>query len=475
MKHLLRSHPAIAALAFLVIHMAVWTSYGVLSNGGPLHPDMLEAYLWGQEYQLGYYKHPPLWAWLAGAWFEVFPRTNWAFYLLSTLSSGLAVIGIWQLYGLYVKGSSRLGATLLVFLTPFYTFMALKFNANSILLLLWPWTAYFFARSIEKLSLRSAVFFGVFAAAALLSKYYSALLLASCVAASFFHPNWRKYYLSPAPYLSVAICVLLVLPHIYWLITNDFPSVAYVKTRSEFASSTIYRSVLAFFLGCIGFNLLLAASILVSRRGQPENDAAPAVDPARLWFLGIVALGPFILSLLVGLIGHVRLSTNFAIPIFFLLPLFLTQLLRPQGERLQRLTVGAAGLLYISALPIAFAVPFVMFSLGKPLSKMPSLEVAQDATRIFHEVTGAPLLNVAGSFPYALVAAYYSGDKDQGIYGFRSPAGPLDYQKAACRKRPARDLRPARRSMQCARVIPLFAGFAKNRIGQNAAIWIVRG
>ncbi len=343
-------HPFVAALAFLAIHMAVWTSYGVVSNGGPLHPDMIEAYLWGQEFQLGYYKHPPFWAWVAGAWFEVFPRTNWAFYLLSTLNSGLAVIGVWRLCGLYVKGNDRLAATLLLFLTPFYTFMALKFNANSILLLLWPWAAYFFARSIEQLSLRAAVFFGIFAAAALLSKYYSALFLASCVAASFFHPNWRRYYLSPAPYLSVIICLIAILPHISWLITHDFPSIEYVKTRAAFPASTVYRSAVTFLLGCIGFNVLLAASILVSRRGQPGTGAGPTfVDPARLWFFGIVALGPFVLTLLAGLIGQMRLSTNFAIPIFFLLPLFLIQLLKPQGERLEHLAVRAVGLLYISA------------------------------------------------------------------------------------------------------------------------------
>jgi 4-amino-4-deoxy-L-arabinose transferase-like glycosyltransferase len=423
MQRLFSGRPFAAALAFLVIHVIVWTGYGVLSNEGSLHPDMLEAYLWGHEYQLGYFKHPPLWAWLAGAWFEVFPRANWAFYLLSSLNSGLALIGVWRLYGLYAKDGDRLAATLLLLVTPFYTFMALKFNANSMLLSLWPWTVFFFARSIEQTSIRAAFYFGVLAAAGLLSKYYSVILLASCAVASFYHPNWRKYYLSPAPYIAAITCVVLIIPHIYWLVTNDFQTVEYAKSRGAFPAATIYRSVVAFFFGCAGLNALLAGFIWWSRRGQPSGTGPVLIDPSRQRFLSVLALGPFVLTLLAGVIGQIRLSTNFAVPIFFLLPLFLIQVLKPETELLKRLAVGAAGLLYVLAVPVALAVPFIMFKVNKP-SRMPAMEVAQDATRLFHEVAQAPLLNVAGSFPYALVTAYYSGDETKEFTNFDSKLAP---------------------------------------------------
>ncbi|HKB22288.1 MAG TPA: hypothetical protein VKC99_05805, partial [Methyloceanibacter sp.] len=80
------------SLALLAIFVMVWTLYGVISAApAAIHNDMAEAYAWGREFQLGYEKHPPFWAWIAGLWFEVFPRTDWAFTLLAVLNAGLGL------------------------------------------------------------------------------------------------------------------------------------------------------------------------------------------------------------------------------------------------------------------------------------------------------------------------------------------------------------------------------------------------
>ena len=85
-----------------------------------------------------------------------------------------------MLIGLFTKGWERHAATLLLVATPFYTFNAYKYNANTIFISLWPWTLYFFIRSADLMSRRDALIFGVFAAACILSKYYAVLLLATC-------------------------------------------------------------------------------------------------------------------------------------------------------------------------------------------------------------------------------------------------------------------------------------------------------
>ncbi len=58
----------------------------VAGAGRALHIDVLEAYAWGKEFQLGYYAHPPFWAWIAGAWFLVFPVNNAWFILLEAIN-----------------------------------------------------------------------------------------------------------------------------------------------------------------------------------------------------------------------------------------------------------------------------------------------------------------------------------------------------------------------------------------------------
>ena len=60
---------------------------------GAVWDDMLEAWAWGKQFELGYYKHPPLYAWIAGTWLQIVPRTNLTFYFLSALNIGISLPG----------------------------------------------------------------------------------------------------------------------------------------------------------------------------------------------------------------------------------------------------------------------------------------------------------------------------------------------------------------------------------------------
>ena len=66
--------------------------FAVTEYAAAIHNDMAEAYAWGREFQLGYNQHPPFWAWICGAWFEIFPRTGFSFAALSGLN---AALGLW--------------------------------------------------------------------------------------------------------------------------------------------------------------------------------------------------------------------------------------------------------------------------------------------------------------------------------------------------------------------------------------------
>ena len=397
-------------LAFLCVHTAVWTSYALLSHRGGLHPDMLEAYSWGREFQLGYYKHPPFWAWIAGAWFEIFPRTNAAFYLLATLNSGIAVLGVWQLAGLLTRSSYRFSATALLLLLPAYTLQGHQYNANFILVSLWPWTAYVFVRSMETRNLLDAVLLAVLAAAAMLSKYYSVFLLASCFAASFFHPDWRLYYRSAAPYVAAALCALLVAPHVWWLVQHDFPTFRYAESRAEFPTARVVSCFITFNLGALGVNALPALLITAASWGRHmtsrEREPKP-IAPGYARFCTILALGPFCLTLASALLGHFRISTNFASPIFFLMPLLIIHWLRPAPERLRWSAIGTIVLFSAGALLAASAVPPLSRLAGTRPPK-PFIEAAKSAAAIWSRETGAPLRIIAGSLLYAEAAVFYT-------------------------------------------------------------------
>src|SRR5580704_2823813 len=76
-------------IGFATVHALLWTLILIkLKAAQDVHMDVAEAFAWGQKFQLGYGKHPPLAGWVAGLWFRIFPVVDWATYALA-----MAVLG----------------------------------------------------------------------------------------------------------------------------------------------------------------------------------------------------------------------------------------------------------------------------------------------------------------------------------------------------------------------------------------------
>jgi len=81
-------------LLLTAAHVITMTLFATIARlPGAIWDDMLEAWAWGQQFQLGYYKHP-LYAWVAGLWFKIMPRSDASYYALSALNIGA---GLWRL------------------------------------------------------------------------------------------------------------------------------------------------------------------------------------------------------------------------------------------------------------------------------------------------------------------------------------------------------------------------------------------
>src|SRR3974377_1468021 len=77
----------------LAAYWAVWTVYAVVAKASQdFHFDMGEMVAWSREVTFGTPKHPPLPAWLVGAWFSVFPDADWAYYMFAVV---LATAALW--------------------------------------------------------------------------------------------------------------------------------------------------------------------------------------------------------------------------------------------------------------------------------------------------------------------------------------------------------------------------------------------
>lgn len=400
-------------LAFLVLNAAVWTVFAVSGGNPNLHGDSFEAYVWGREFQWGYYKHPPFWAWIAGLWFSVFPHKDWAFYFLSELNASLGIVGTWALLGRFVKGPQRLAGTLLLLLTTFYTFNALRFNANTILLSLWPWTMYFYVRSLEDRTALSGIPFGLVAAAAVLSKYYSLLLLFACFVALFVHPKKWKYVKSPAPWVAALVFALAVLPHLVWVVRSDFLPFVYALMQEGAPKPKFVNTRIGFVLACLAFHALQLIVILAAFKWKTYRKKSKLHTQLMHYmpFLTVMGVTPFLVTLLIGL-GGFRVTTCYVIPIFSLTPFLAMIYLRADAKKVSKICAWCYGVMAVGCL---VAAPFVQSipSVGK---LQPRSELYGAAFEEWSKVTDRPLRIVAGTQPFSEALTFYApGDVSEFI------------------------------------------------------------
>ena len=414
-------------VGLLAAHVVAWTIYGTFGLNGGVHEDMLEAWVWGKEAQLGYFKHPPVFAWLAGAWFQVMPRADWAFYVLAALNSAAGLWAIWLLAGLFLEGRQRLAAVLVAMLTPLYGVLALKFNANSVLLAIWPLATYFFISSLRERRAADSIGLGVMCGIAMLSKYYSTLLLAAFFVVAVHHANRRRYWRSFAPYLAFGVFLLTIAPHVYWLVQANGVTLDYAGTKFGYDFRQTLSWVAVTSLAPVAFFVLPLVLLFGVRPERWQNGVANlqrwSQEP-RHASIGLLALAPYLLTLLWGLIG-VKVSISYTIPIFFLVPILIV-LAVPETvtPRTMRRLAIAVCVVMAGVVSVAPLLGYLRFRTETRAAVEPRAEVAREATTLWRMHFNRPLRLVAGSTAFASAIPFYSQDQPSQFINFAARAAP---------------------------------------------------
>lgn len=415
--------------AYLAAFVAVWTVYSVLSRSNlDINADMAENYSWSRELALGYFKHPPFFAWVVAAWFKVFPTDDWAYYLLSFANVAIAFVGVWALIGLFDRSPRRLAAVVALSLTPFYTFSAIKFNANTILLPVWPWLAWATIKAIRDASLAHAVAAGVLAAIAMLSKYVSAVILATLFVSSFMIPGWRDFYRSLRfPAMVVAYLAVLA-PHLVWLHQTGYTTFSYVDTNKAESWSRLLRASFNFVIAQILWlaPMLVILAVSTPRRWERGLSALRwrSANPThRLWL--VLLFGPLAFTLIAAWLTFTRLSAPWGIPLWFAASAVI--LYAPDFEEGD---LDVARLLSIAAaIGMAALLLAPLVRIGDYwTANATALEPRREASELLHELwvkrTGKPMTNVAGSQSYSSSVTFYDPDHPSEFVEFEPRYAP---------------------------------------------------
>lgn len=309
----------------LAVYAVLWTIYGTIAKSGQgLHPDMTELLDWSRHLAWGY-KHPPLAAAIVWLWFSVFLVAAWSYYLLAMLMPAIALWIVWRLSADYLDIEKRIFGIALLTLVPFFNFHALKFNVNTVLMPLWAATTLWFLRSYTTRSAFYAALAGAGAAAAMLGKYWSIFLIAGLVVAALIDKRRGAYFRSAAPWITVAVGLVAIAPHLVWLYQHHFEPFAYamvVHGEKPFGATVV--GALGYLAGSAGYVAIPVIIALIAAR--PSRTALadmmwPAETDRRL--AAAAFWGPLLLPVVGALASGTDITSLWSMSAWTLLPVLL--------------------------------------------------------------------------------------------------------------------------------------------------------
>ena len=310
-------------------HLIIWTAVPYFSNKN-LPLDVIEALAWGQDFNLGYNKHPPLSAWIPGFFFKIFGNKDWIYYLLSQVFIVISFIFLWKLSSFFFKKKSQILLSILsIEGIAFYTFETPQFNVNICQIPLWIGTVYFFLKSIKKNKISDWIFLGAFSALGFLTKYIFAYLLISL----FFYLIFilikdKKIKLNF--FYALLTFFLIITPHFIWLTQNDFTTIYYALKRGGLNEVSIYNHLLNPFKFLINQIIILLPFILLIYLLIKKVKIKLTLNNEKFIFLLFSFLLPFILILITSIITGSRIRTMWMIPFYSLIGIFFIFLYQDQ-------------------------------------------------------------------------------------------------------------------------------------------------
>lgn len=413
------------AILAAVTYALIWALYATVAKSSQgINADLGEMVVWARNLAWGYPKHPPLPGWILAGWFAVFPLADWAYYLLAGLNLGAGLYFSFLLAGLWLKDEKRAVAPFLLAVIPFYNFIGLKWDQNSILIPLWALTTWAFVRSFERRHVGYAALAGAAAAAAMLTKYWSAFLLIAIIAAALFDRRRGAYFRSAAPWVTVLVGAVLIAPHVVWLIQNDVPPMRWVASQRMSGSLTDWlRSLSEYSFGTVGYAsvavgayvVLVRPSLAACRDVLFPPDAARRMVSVIFW---LALLAP----ILAAAVTRTNLVSLWNTESLTLLPVVLlsSPLVAVSREAATRIT-GLAIVVSVSALvasPIVAAAK-LMTGVENDATYVPAAAAAVE--REWNAASNRPLEILAGPFGLANSIAFTLKDRPSTFVTDTSP------------------------------------------------------
>ncbi len=412
--------PQAAFAAFLALHVVVWTALPTL-----LYPnlplDLIEALTYGREWQLGYDKLPPLPWWLV----ELVYRTvgvDAAYYALAQIAVVAAFAAVWLTARPLVGAVGALVAVLFLDGLHYFHFTAAKFNHDVIELPLWALAGYAFHAALRRGRMIHWLLLGVALGVSLWAKYFVVVLAAPLALFLLLDRDARRALATPGPWIALVVALVIMAPHLVWLVRTDFLPFAYASARSAPSRGLLDHVLhpLLFVLGQVAFLLpaLLIAAAVVWPPPTAQDEAPPPVaakaDAFDRRIVTLLAFGPAAATVAMSALSGRGAIAMWGYPLWLFLGLWIVLYAGTALEpaRLRRIAAVWASVFALFA--IVFAASYsVLPAIDHRYRAVfyPGDRLADELARRFRAATGAPLVYVIGTMWDGGNVAHYAREQ----------------------------------------------------------------
>jgi len=318
--------PAWLVPALLAGMVLLWVGLLALTHRAP-DLDSMEELVWASSFEWGYLKHPPLPTWLLYPLTWIFGKPIWLPFFAAQSLTALALYLIWRMGCAWVSPARSLIAVLALSTTTYFSLRGSIYNHNTVQLCLIVAATFLYYRALQHGRWRTWAGLGLVTGLAFLSKYSVLVQLAAFGLFALVQGEWRKRVFWQGVALAAGVMLVVVSPHLAWLVAHDFAPLHYYEGRAVTQTGSVVVAAFKFLLNQLGRNSPMLLVWLALAWWSRKTDG-PIQKPVRYlqemnpWdrsFVLWVGLAPLGLTLLGALLTGTHLAASSWATTFFIL------------------------------------------------------------------------------------------------------------------------------------------------------------
>ena len=339
---------------FLFSHLVLWTFIPTITNIN-LPLDTIEALAWGSNLDWGFNKHPPLSAAAVEVFFKFFGNQDWAYYLLSQIFVIVAFVSVFKLASEFFNDTKlAFFSVLLLEGIYFFNYTSPEFNVNIAQLPFWSLSILFTWRCIKYDKAIDFVLLGIFMGLGFLSKYLFFYLILG-IKFLFLYLIVKKKIKSLKYLITGPVALIIILPHLFWLLENNFITITYGLQRAEAGEHFFYHIFypLIFVIKQLGILLpfFLMGYFLLKR-----SKIKKLIISEKIIFLLFTFILPILLMVTTSIVFGAKIRTMWMTPFYLLAGVMFIEIFKRNLNLKKLKKFYLVFLLFFLFSPISYAI-----------------------------------------------------------------------------------------------------------------------